>query len=196
MFTRQQQAGLSLVELVIFIVILGIGVVGITRAITTAVNKSSDPLIRKQALVIAESLMEEITLHPFTFCDPSDTNFPTAISGAGCATAGNNQSTLGPTSGETRYSTTTPFDNVGDYSGFTTIDPGPPVVRGIKGIDGVAIAELSNYDVSVAMTQVGITQFGLADATAVIRIVVTVTSGNESVSLTSYRFRYDPNNSP
>jgi MSHA pilin protein MshD len=189
MFIKQKQAGLSLVELVIFIVIMSIGVVGITRAITSTVIKSSDPLIRKQALVIAESLMEEITLQPFTYCDPSDANFLTAANGAGCATAGNNQSVLGPTSGETRYSTTTPFDNVGDYSGFT-------MASGIIGIDGNAITELANYNASVAMTQVGITQFGLADATAVIQIVVTVTVGQESVSLTSHRFRFDTNNSP
>ena len=33
-----------------------------------------DPALRRQALAIAESVLDEVQLMPFTFCDPDDAN--------------------------------------------------------------------------------------------------------------------------
>lgn len=54
------QGGLTLIELLIFIVVVGIAVAGVLSAMNATAQHSSDPLIRKQALAIAESLLEEI----------------------------------------------------------------------------------------------------------------------------------------
>ena len=48
------QRGFSLVETAIFIAVVGIGLAGVLLAITTATRDSVDPLIRKQAVAIAE----------------------------------------------------------------------------------------------------------------------------------------------
>ena len=60
------ERGVSLVELVMFIVIVSVAMAGIMLVINTTTRYSADPLIQKQALTIAESLLEEIELKGFT----------------------------------------------------------------------------------------------------------------------------------
>lgn len=183
---RPRPAGLTLVEVIAFIVIVGIGLSGILSVLNVTLQRSADPIVQKQALTIADSLLEEITSKPFTWCDPDDPNVSTATSAAGCTTAQG----LGPTTGETRYSSTNPYDNVGDYHGFS-------MPSGIYSpADGTTlIPGLTQYSASVSISQVG-TSFGLADNSAVLQISVTAQalgSGLPSVTLTGYRFRYAPN---
>src|SRR5574340_819211 len=66
MFIRHNQRGVSLVELVMFIVIVSVAVAGILQVMNITNRGSADPLIHKQALAIAESLLEEVELMPFT----------------------------------------------------------------------------------------------------------------------------------
>jgi MSHA pilin protein MshD len=80
--------GLSLVELVMFIVIVGAAVAGIIGVIDLTTRSSADPMIRKQALAIAEAVMEEVRLMPFTYCDPDDPGAATASMGGTTATIG------------------------------------------------------------------------------------------------------------
>ena len=61
----QRPHGFTLIEVIIFIVVVGIGVAGILSVYTTTIRNSADPLVRKQAMAIAESLMEEITAKEF-----------------------------------------------------------------------------------------------------------------------------------
>lgn len=60
------QRGFTLIELVVFIVIVGVGLAGILSVVDAAVKSSADPLVRKQALVIAEALLEEIMLKDYS----------------------------------------------------------------------------------------------------------------------------------
>lgn len=66
--SRQTSSGFTLVELIIFIVIVSVAVAGILLVMNFTTANSADPQIRKQALSIAESLMEEASLAPFTYC--------------------------------------------------------------------------------------------------------------------------------
>lgn len=182
MYTIKRQAGISLIELIIFIVIVSTAVAGVLSVMNVTTQHSADPLLRKQAQVIAASLLEEIELQPFTYCDPDDANAATATSAAGCTTTAE---AMGPETGETRY-TTPQFDNVNDYNGFT--------MTGINDITNTPVTGLGGYTASVAMTQDG-ASFGLT-ADAVLKIDVTVSAGNESLMLTGYRFRYAPNAVP
>lgn len=56
------QRGVSLIELIVFILIISVGVVGILAVMNKTTSRSSDPLVSKQAMAIAESFLEEIQL--------------------------------------------------------------------------------------------------------------------------------------
>src|SRR5579885_2773651 len=96
---RRSSAGVTLIELVVFIVIVGVAMAGLFAAYNTITAGSADPQVRKQVLAIAESLMDEVQLMPFTFCDPNDPAAATATSTGDCATVEG----IGPEGGETRY---------------------------------------------------------------------------------------------
>jgi MSHA pilin protein MshD len=64
------QKGITLIELIIFMVIVGIAMAGIVSAINFNVQHSADPVVKKQALAIAESMLEEVMLQ--NFIDPDD----------------------------------------------------------------------------------------------------------------------------
>jgi len=186
---KSAERGLSLIELIVFIVVVSVGLAGVLMAINKGVGGSADPMVRKQALAAAESLLEEIELQPFTYCDPGDPAASSATSSAGCTTAA--QSMDNPANwgvGKGRYGPPPPgtafFDNVADYNGFT-------MTGTLNDIFQQSSSRLSGYNASVSVTQVG-TGFGLANADA-LRIDVTVTGGGNSITVTGFRFRHSPN---
>lgn len=173
--------GVTLVETILFIVIIGIAAGAILMVFANTTRMSADPLIRKQALAIAESLLKEIRLMPFTYCDPDDANATTAPNAAGCAST---PEAMGPEAGETRYAALTPFDNVNDYNGFT-------MTGGIRDITNTLIVGLNAYGASVAVTPIA---FGGIANTDALQITVTVTGpANIAVTLDGIRTRHAPN---
>jgi MSHA pilin protein MshD len=66
--TKRRHQGFTLVEVIIFIVVVAAGMAGILSVMNTVVKSSADPLVRKQALAIADSIMEEIQQK--AFADP------------------------------------------------------------------------------------------------------------------------------
>lgn len=181
---HRRQAGLSLVELLMFIVIVGVGIAGILTVLNLTAQKSADPMIRKQMLSLAEAYLEEVQLRPFTYCDPDDPAVLTAASAAACATA---EATAPQPATETRGSNADPFDNVGDYGGF-----GPAAVSDIS---GGALAALGAYQVAIGVAQESL-EASIPSADS-LRITVTVSGpGSEAIALTGYRLRYAPNSVP
>ena len=79
--------GFTLVELMVMVVVLGIGLAGTMAAINQATLHSGTPFARKQATTIAEAIMEEITARDFT-----DDGTTPAVNIAGCG-GGTTQST-------------------------------------------------------------------------------------------------------
>jgi len=75
---RSRQRGVNFIELIIFIVIVGVAVAGILLVMNNTTQRSADPQVRKQALQIAEALLEEIELAKFTYCLPTDSYAPFA----------------------------------------------------------------------------------------------------------------------
>jgi MSHA pilin protein MshD len=188
------QAGLSLIELVIFIAIVGIAIAGVLVAYNTAVRASADPFVRKQALAVAESLLAEVLAQAFTYCDPQDpANDPaappasTAACTGGVAGSEDNGAALGPRPpSESRFSATDPFDNVADYNGYT-------MSSGIYSVDNAAtpIAGLEAYSARVSVTRTGLA-LGLPSDGEALRVDVTVSVGQEAITLTGYRLRHSP----
>jgi MSHA pilin protein MshD len=199
MFIRSR--GVTLVELIVFMVIVGVALAGLFAAFDTMTKASADPQVRKQVLAIAESLMEEVQLMPFTYCDPDDPNAATTTTGTAGCTGGTNgpndesrlvSGNLGPeTAGslggaEGRYASPQ-FDNVSDYHGFAM---GP----GILNLAMANVAGLEAYSASISVTQAGLAGIPADQA---LRISVTVTGpGAVSITLDGYRTRYAPNTTP
>lgn len=186
--------GISLVEQIVFIVIVSVGVVGLISTMSASVRHSPDPMLRKQALVIAESLLTEVMNQPFTWCDPDDAQVATANSAADCAVAASDQNRGGaaltsPTpAGESRNGGLgSQFDNVADYGGYSQIDA----------TDAAGNNMMNGYSTRVDVTRVGASVPRAGGGTlpddAVLRIDVTVTPpGGETLTLSGYRFRYAP----
>jgi len=191
--SNSRTRGFSLIEVVILILVLGIGVAGLAVLYNQITLASVDPLVRKQAVAIARSLMDEIQLRPFTFCDPDDPLVFTETSALGCSSAAQRESgTIGPEAGETRYANPT-FDNVSDYHGFN-------MMAGIQDITNTTIAGLGQYTAQVQIIAAGGDFAGAVPAQPAIpadealRITVTVTGpANVQVVLQGYRLRYAPN---
>lgn len=183
MSSSRRERGLSLIEVVVFIVVLGIALAGMAVLYNQLTLSSVDPVVRKQAVAIASSLMEEIQLRPFTYCDPDDAAVFTAGSPAGCAT----QEGIGAEGGETRYGPTF-FDNVSDYNSF------PPMVGSIQDINNSTIPGLAGYSASVAVANAGGDFPAAVPAEDALLITVTVDGpANVRVVLQGYRLRYAPN---
>ncbi len=189
---RRKSAGLSLVELIVFIVIVSAAVAGVLGALNVSTRASADPVIQKQALAIAEAVLEEVQLMPFTYCDPDDANAASALNTAGCAAAVENPGPealdVPPTGpAETRTGTVRPFDNANDYNLFSM---GP----GISDITGAPITGLDAYTATVNVASQAL---GVIPASDSLLITVTVTGpGNTTATLHGYRVRYAPNALP
>ncbi len=147
---HRRQGGFTLVEMIVAIVILGVGLAGVMLAFSTAARGSADPVVHQQMLAIAEEMMEEIQLKPYASASNS--------APAGCARD--------------------TYNDVSDYQGYATSGQ-------ICTVDGVAIAELASYSVSV-----GVAAGSLAGVAAARRITVTVTRGSDSFALTGWRTDY------
>jgi MSHA pilin protein MshD len=178
-----KERGLSLVELLVFIVVVGIAVTGVLSVYSQNARTSADPVVRKQAAAVAESLLDEVLAKPYTYCDTDDANVETASSAADCATMA--ETAMGPENpSETRYANLTPFDNVNDYNGFT--------MNPIADLSGNGVG-LGGYSATVQVQQPA-GAFNGIPAGETLLVTVTVTApGNQGVSLSGYRARYAPN---
>lgn len=181
MHLHRRAAGLTLIELLLFIAVVGIALAAMLRVFVTATAASADPVIVRQQLAIAESLLREVQLMPFTWCDPGDPNVARAGSVADCTTA----ETPVAEGGESRYGPNL-FDNVSDYAGFS--------MNGITDISGAAVAGLGGYKAAVSVVEAALDNVPAAEA---LKITVTVTGPDNkpenAITLQGWRTRYAPN---
>lgn len=203
-----RMAGVSMIELIVLIVIISVNVAGILAVLSFTTSRSADPLQRKQAILIAEGLLEEVSLARMTFCPPDDPNAETATSAAGCTTP----EAVGPAAGATR-----PYPNINDYVGAFGVPTSflPPGAGGSRDPSGVIQDALGNVlfggkyrafvtisanatlgPATAAPAPGAITGSGTAD-TDLLLISVAVTYGNsERIVLERFRTRYAPNSTP
>ncbi|APW46190.1 type IV pilus modification PilV family protein [Rhodoferax antarcticus] len=158
---RPRQTGFTLIELIIFIVVVSAGLAGILSVMNTTVKSSADPMVRKQAIAIAESLLEEILLKDY--CDP-DT-----------VTAG-----TPPTCGTyTVEASRSLYDDVKDYAGYST-------TSGIVDLVGDAIPGLALYNIAGVTVGDSTDLTGVAAK----KITVSVSGPAGTISLSGYRANY------
>ena len=187
----ERQRGITLVELIMFMVIVAIALAGIVQIMRMVTANSADPLRRKQALMIAEALLEEVRQAGFTYCDPRSDNADTA--------SGTDKCTIKEGFGNEGADDSTylrPYDNVNDYGSGS----GVATAAFNNGKGELADAQgrpmgLKGYSATVAITPETLGDIAAgsgADSNALrIRVVVGYDAG-ESVVLDGYRARYAP----
>jgi MSHA pilin protein MshD len=142
---RAAQRGVALIEVIVFIVVLGVAVGAILSVFGNTNRGSAELLMNREAMSYAEAMLNEVLAAPFTNCDPQDTKVLTAATPGAC----NSMPEVlpgGPEAGESRYGPSY-FDNVNDYNGFTM---GP----GLVDRSGVAIPGSALYSLRVDVSPV------------------------------------------
>ena len=89
-------AGFTILEMLVAVVIIGVGVAGVMSAFSQSSKGSADPTVAVQLQAVAEQLMEEVRLKPI--------NDPDGVADAA------------PSNACARDT----FDNVADYNGYST----------------------------------------------------------------------------
>jgi len=180
---QQAGRGLTLIELLIFIVIVGIAATAILGVFGSLTRNSASLLPDKQAQAIAAGMMQEVLAQPFTFCDPDAPNASTAAAATVAACGGEHENNLTLEAGETQATRTT-LDNVNDYNGF--------VSAGVSLPDGTPVTGLGGFVVAVRVLNANV--FAGIPASETLRVTVTVTPpGGAPVVLDGVRIRYTPN---
>ena len=192
MCDRGRQQGVTLIELIVFMVIVGVALTGMLTVFNLTARSGADPMIRKQMLAIAEGLMDEVAAMPFTWCDPDDPAAATAINAAACATP----EALGSEVGETRGGALTPFDNANDYNGCGPGVAACNLASPIPSITGTLTAPVGYAaTITVAPSALGPGATPVPAAASLL-VTVTVSFNNEVLAIQGYRTRYVPNSLP
>jgi MSHA pilin protein MshD len=129
---RWKHRGFTLIELVIFIVVVSIGMAGILSVMNTTVKSSADPAARKQALAVAESLLEEIVQKEYGA-------LPYVCTAAAFGVTGWSRSQ---------------FDCVDDYQNYTSTS--------VTDAAGTAVSGLASYSIAPAVRVNNLTVNGQA----------------------------------
>jgi MSHA pilin protein MshD len=194
---RPRQRGVTLIELIVFIVIVSVAVVGVLQALRMSSANSADPLRRKQALMIAESLLEEVQLAKFTYCDPTSDNAddPDVDNSAKCTVperfgqGGGVGAALEPVGPR-------PFDNVNDYVSAANVPEAAFDAGGVLSDASGAPMGLPGFTVRLTIVPEALHSIPSGntptDVGDVLRISVAVSYDNQTVVLDGYRTRYAP----
>ena len=148
------QRGVTLIELIIFIVIITVGIVGILSVMNITTRSSADPIVRKQAVAMAEAILEEV------------------LSRDSAATL--------PETDMTNCSNRAQYVGIADYACFDGA-PATAVISGTNTLGSTSLPVLAGLTATVGVAGVNVSGVVLQ------RVAVTVTGGNESVTLFAYR---------
>jgi len=156
---RAAPRGFTLIEMIVFVVIVSVALAGVIMVFSNTVRTSADPVQPKQAMLVAESMLEEVLLKPFA--NPTGGYTPAC---PGTVAACNRAL----------------FDDVNDYAGYAS--------TGVYSLDdlGTKVPGLENYNVSVSVAPATATATG--NSIAGLRVNVTVSVGATTYTLSGYRF--------
>ena len=191
-------AGFTLLDVLLVIVLLGIVAAALTTISARLSAQTSETLKMRQALALAQGLLDEVRHMPFPYCDPNDARARLAtgafLGGTGCASLVDG---LGPEPGESRYNAANRFDSVSDYQGFAMPGPGCAGLCDLNGVVLNATGPLIGCSVLVTLAAQALTGIAALDANGrpqTLRIVVAVTCpGAPPVYAEGLRVRHAPN---
>lgn len=134
----RRQRGVTLIELITVIVIMGIALIGVTTAISSAVSRSSDVMLETRALALAQSYLDEILSRRF-----DERSAPRGI--PPCRTNCTDEVDFGPDGGE---SDREDYDDVDDYDG---LDEGYGQADPLRDAEGNTRDDYANFRVQVSV---------------------------------------------
>lgn len=196
--SKRASRGFSLIDVLLVIVLLGIVATGLATVSGRLAAQSALSLKTRQALALAQGLLEEVRHAPFTYCDANDSQAATAtgafIGATGCL---GQVDVMGPEPGESRYNAANRFDSVTDYQGFAMPGPGCTGVCDVAGnLFNGAGSSLVGCRAGVAMVAQALPTIAALDANGrpqVLRIAVTVTCpGLDPLVVDTVRVRHAP----
>jgi len=180
--------GFTLIELIVFIVIVSVGLAGVLTVFNTVTRGSADPIRQKQALAAAESLLEEIVNR--NFCDPDTATLPAAGASAPALCGAH-----------TKEASRDLYDDVDDYCAYSstgivdvTAPAGPPVLAGYNASVQVCGTPVSSCPGNPCAA-LGDLVAGGATVTGtnyrVVTVTVTDAMTNQNYAVTGYKFNND-----
>ncbi|MCV6604609.1 MAG: prepilin-type N-terminal cleavage/methylation domain-containing protein [Porticoccaceae bacterium] len=160
---RGRQRGFTLIEMVVFLVVISIGLGALIAVYNQSLINSVDPVVRVKMLEIAQSQLDEVAARKY------DENTPTGgVPACGSAETDAQPCSFGLDSGE-NLANAASLDDVDDFHNYS--------------------ATVSGYSSAVTVVLAG-TDFSLASDRAK-RITVTVTAPTgDSLTLSSYRVNF------
>lgn len=196
--SSSRQRGFSLIDVLLVIVLLGIVATGLATVSGRLAAQSAQSLKTRQALALAQGLLQEVRHAPFSYCDSGDPQAATAtgafIGAAGCQSQ---VDLMGPEPGESRYVAGSRFDSVTDYQGFAMPGPGCAGLCDMAGnlLNGAG-STLAGCSTRVAMAAQALAAIPALDANGrpqVLRIAVTVACpGLDPLVVETVRVRHAP----
>ena len=161
--THWSQKGVTLIEMVITIVILGIALSALISSLSSGISQSATPLWESRSLELTQAYLDEILAMKFDGTQPLGGG---VVSGV-CAIS---------TDGQSRAN----FDDVDDYDGLN--DSPPQLIE-----SSLDMSTYSDFSVLVSVSCSG-TELNLSDDAYAKRIVVTVNvPGGQSRSVAVYK---------
>lgn len=160
---EQSQRGFTLIELIMFVVIVTAALAGILTVMNITVKSSADPMVRKQALAMAEAILDEVLAR----------DFANPVSGFDESSATCANRTL--------------YDDVSDFHCFNAASANR--ILGSNTLGASSIASLAAYSASVDVDAVT-SALGLTGGSQVKTITVVVSGNNQSITLVGYRTNY------
>ena len=152
MIIRGKQKGITLIEMVITIVILGIALIAITSILSSGIGRSADTTVELRSAALAQSYLDEILGKRF-----DENSHPRGI--PPCRSNCTPFANFGP-DGETREQ----FDDVDDYDG---LDEGEGQLTPLQDASGQPRAGYGNFRVRVSVRYMDIAASGTEENLAV-----------------------------
>jgi MSHA pilin protein MshD len=163
---QKRQAGLSLMDTLLAIIVVSVAVTAVISVFTITVQHSADPMTQQQAQFVAEAYLEEILLKKFY--DP-------------------NSNTVCPAPEASRSL----YDNVCDYNGLNQA-PTDQFGNAFSSLSAYNVQVTVTRDNTVTLN--GLTNGAAANEIRVLRVDVTVTGPNKAnAALSGYRTNYNCN---
>lgn len=162
----RRRRGFTLIELIVFILIVSVGVVGILLVMSFTVKSSADPVVRKQSLAMAEAILDEVLSRDFA--NPAGGYSETAP--ATCANR-------------------TLYDDVDDYACFDGTTDGKKI-HGDSTLGSTSLPALAAYRATVVVDATATAVLGGIPVGQIKKITVMVTGGSEAIQVSGHRANY------